>query len=83
MLVLDEATSALDAISEYEITEAFERLDKVLTKVVIAHRLSTVLKADKIVYLKGGKIQGMGTFNELRELIPDFDRQAELMGISK
>ena len=83
LLVLDEATSALDAISEYEITEAFERLDKVLTKVVIAHRLSTVLKADKIVYLKGGKIQGMGTFNELRELIPDFDRQAELMGISK
>lgn len=83
LLVLDEATSALDAISEYEITEAFERLDKGLTKVVIAHRLSTVLKADKIVYLKGGKIQGMGTFNELRELIPDFDRQAELMGISK
>jgi ATP-binding cassette subfamily C protein len=83
VLVLDEATSALDAISEYEITEAFERLDKGLTKVVIAHRLSTVLKADKIVYLKGGKIQGMGTFNELRELIPDFDRQAELMGISK
>ncbi|MDA2984966.1 MAG: ABC transporter ATP-binding protein [Actinomycetota bacterium] len=83
LLVLDEATSALDAISEYEITEAFERLDKGLTKVVIAHRLSTVLKADKIVYLKSGKIQGMGTFNELRELIPDFDRQAELMGISK
>jgi len=82
LLVLDEATSALDAISEYEITEAFERLDKGLTKVVIAHRLSTVLKANKIVYLKGGKIQGMGTFNELRELIPDFDRQAELMGIS-
>jgi len=83
LLVLDEATSALDAISEYEITEAFERLDKGLTKVVIAQRLSTVLKADKIVYLKDGKIQGMGTFNELRELIPDFDRQAELMGISK
>ena len=83
LLILDEATSALDAISEYEITEAFERLDKGLTKVVIAHRLSTVLKADKIVYLKDGKIQGMGTFHELRELIPDFDRQAELMGISK
>ena len=83
LLVLDEATSALDAISESEITDAFERLDKGLTKVVIAHRLSTVLRADKIVYLSSGKIQGMGTFNELRELIPDFDRQAELMGISK
>jgi ATP-binding cassette, subfamily B, bacterial PglK len=83
LLVLDEATSALDAISENEITEAFERLDKGLTKIVIAHRLSTVLRANKIVYLKDGKIQGMGTFNELRELIPDFDRQAELMGISK
>jgi ABC-type multidrug transport system fused ATPase/permease subunit len=83
LLVLDEATSSLDAISEHEITEAFERLDRGLTKVVIAHRLSTVLKADKIIYIKSGKIQGMGTFSELRELIPDFDRQAELMGISK
>jgi len=83
LLVLDEATSALDAISEHEITKAFDRLDKGLTKVVIAHRLSTVMKADKIIYLKGGKMQGMGTFSELRVLIPDFDRQAELMGISR
>jgi len=83
ILVLDEATSALDAISENEITKALERVDGELTTVVIAHRLSTVLNADKIVYLREGQIQGVGTFDELRVSIPDFDRQAELMGIRK
>ena len=83
LLVLDEATSALDAISENEITKALERVDGELTTVVIAHRLSTVLNADKIVYLREGHIQGVGTFDELRVSIPDFDRQAELMGIRK
>ena len=81
LLVLDEATSSLDAQSEYDISESLETLDSNLTKVVIAHRLSTVLNADKIVYLKDGRIEGMGNFIELRKLIPDFDRQAELMGI--
>lgn len=83
LLVLDEATSALDAISENEITKALERVEGELTTVVIAHRLSTVINADKIVYLGEGQIQGFGTFDELRVLIPDFDRQAELMGIRK
>jgi ABC-type multidrug transport system fused ATPase/permease subunit len=83
LLVLDEATSALDAISENEITKALERVDGELTTVVIAHRLSTVLHADRIVYLREGQIQGVGTFDELRASIPDFDRQAELMGIRK
>lgn len=83
ILVLDEATSALDAISENEITKALERVDGELTTVVIAHRLSTVLNADKIVYLREGQIQGVGTFDELRVSIPDFDRQAALMGIRK
>ena len=81
LLVLDEATSSLDAQSEYDISESLETLDSNLTKVVIAHRLSTVLNADKIVYLKDGRIEGTGNFIELRKLIPDFDRQAELMGI--
>ncbi len=83
LLVLDEATSALDAISESEITKTLERVEGELTTVVIAHRLSTVLNADKIVYLHKGQIQGIGTFDELRISIPDFDRQAELMGIRK
>ena len=82
LLVLDEATSSLDAQSEFEIGKSLEALDPNLTKVVIAHRLSTVLNADKIIYLKAGQIQGIGNFTQLRKLIPDFDRQAELMGIS-
>jgi ABC-type multidrug transport system fused ATPase/permease subunit len=83
LLVLDEATSALDATSEHEITRALEGLEHQLTTVVIAHRLSTVLNADKIIYLRDGQMQGTGTFNELRSAIPDFDRQADLMGILK
>jgi ABC-type multidrug transport system fused ATPase/permease subunit len=83
LLVLDEATSALDAQSEFDITASLERLDKNLTKVVIAHRLSTVLHADKILYLKDGVVKGEGNFKELRQIIPDFDRQAELMGITQ
>jgi ABC-type multidrug transport system fused ATPase/permease subunit len=83
LLVLDEATSSLDAQSEFDITEALESMDANMTKVVIAHRLSTVLHAHKIIYLKDGRIRGEGNFEELRRLIPDFDRQAELMGIAK
>jgi ABC-type multidrug transport system fused ATPase/permease subunit len=83
LLVLDEATSSLDAQSEFDISKALESLDPNLTKVVIAHRLSTVLHADKIIYLKDGQIRGEGNFEKLRRLIPDFDHQAELMGIAK
>jgi len=82
LLVLDEATSSLDSISESEITKAIGQLSKELTVIVIAHRLSTVLNADKLIYLKNGKIEAEGTFEELRKRAPDFDKQAELMGIS-
>lgn len=83
LLVLDEATSALDSISEHEITETIARLGEEMTMIVIAHRLSTVQKAAKIFYLRQGKVVSEGTFSELRERIPDFDRQAELMGIER
>lgn len=81
VLVLDEATSALDSISEFEISETIRNLDKSLTKIVIAHRLSTVLRADKLIYLNKGRIIAEGSFQDLRRTVPDFDRQAELMGI--
>ena len=48
---------------------------------MIAHRLSTVRNADMVVYLSEGKIMAAGTFEEVRENIPDFDRQARLMGL--
>jgi len=83
LLVLDEATSSLDSISEHEITQTIGNLDPDLTTIVIAHRLSTVLNADRLIYLHQGKVKATGTFSELRDRVPDFDRQAELMGINQ
>jgi len=51
-----------------------------VTIVIIAHRLSTVVESDRIHYLNKGKIEKSGTFDELRKSIPEFDRQAQLLG---
>lgn len=66
ILILDEATSALDTASEKRISDALEYLIKDRITIVIAHRLSTVEKADKIVVLKNGKIVAVGSDKELR-----------------
>jgi ABC-type multidrug transport system fused ATPase/permease subunit len=81
LLVLDEATSALDGETEASISEAIHELRGSTTVVMIAHRLSTVRNADMVVYLSEGKILAMGTFDEVRNAVPDFDRQAKLMGL--
>lgn len=65
ILIFDEATSALDSKSEKKITEAMENLIKDKITFVIAHRLSTVKKADKIVVLKHGKVSAIGSDEEL------------------
>lgn len=65
ILIFDEATSALDSKSELKITQAMENLVKDKITFVIAHRLSTVQKADKIVVLKHGKVSAIGTDEEL------------------
>jgi len=67
LLVLDEATSALDAESEHLVKEALDRLLEGRTTLIIAHRLSTVRDADRVVVLDGGRVVESGTHAELVE----------------
>jgi len=65
ILILDEATAAVDVETEKQIREALDDVMKNRTTVIIAHRLSTIKKADKIIVLKDGKIEDMGSHDEL------------------
>ena len=82
LLILDEATSALDSITEKKITDYLESVKGTLTLIVIAHRLSTLQSADKILYMERGRLLAQGTFDKLREELPQFDLQAKQMGIN-
>jgi len=81
LLVLDEATSALDGETEANISSAIQAFRGDVTVLMIAHRLSTVLTADRVVYMDKGEIRAQGSFEEVRRAVPDFDRQANLMGL--
>ena len=65
VLILDEATSALDAVSEKEVSETLDSLGNSCTTFIVAHRLSTVRRADRIIVMKNGKMIETGTFDEL------------------
>jgi ABC-type multidrug transport system fused ATPase/permease subunit len=81
LLVLDEATSSLDSMTEESISNDIKSLKGSTTVIIIAHRLSTVKDADRVVYIEQGRILAVGTFDEVRSLVPDFDKQARLTGI--
>jgi ABC-type multidrug transport system fused ATPase/permease subunit len=81
LLVLDEATSSLDAETESQISKMISNLPKRITRVVIAHRLSTIQAADRVLYLGPTGDYSVGTFQQLRAIVPDFDNQARLMGL--
>ena len=65
ILILDEATSALDSFTEQEIQDALKSVAKGRTTLVIAHRLSTVVDADEILFLDHGRITERGRHQEL------------------
>ena len=52
-----------------------------MTRIVIAHRLSTVREVDRVIYMDKGRVAAVGTFDEVRKQIPDFNQQAKLMGL--
>jgi len=67
ILILDEATAAVDVETERQIRDAMDDVMQGRTTVIIAHRLSTIKKADKIIVLKDGRIEDMGSHDELME----------------
>jgi ABC-type multidrug transport system fused ATPase/permease subunit len=81
ILVLDEATSALDAETESAITGMLKELHGEVTIISIAHRLSTVMHSDLVLFLRDGKLAGTGKFEDLVKQHPDLAHQAELLGI--
>jgi ABC-type multidrug transport system fused ATPase/permease subunit len=78
LLILDEATSALDNETELRISETIESLHGMLTMVVVAHRLSTIRKCDRILFLESGTVRDIGSFDELVERDPEFANLARL-----
>jgi ABC-type multidrug transport system fused ATPase/permease subunit len=81
LIVFDEATSSLDGITEQDITDSLMALKGDVTIIMIAHRLSSIRKADKVVYIESGRILATGTFEEVRSSVPNFELQALAMGL--
>jgi ATP-binding cassette, subfamily B, bacterial PglK len=77
VLVFDEATSALDNTTEQSVMASIDALDRDLTVLLVAHRLTTVQRCDFIVELDGNRIVAQGTYDELLEASPTFRRMAE------
>ena len=75
LIVLDEATSALDGKTEHDFTNALMSLKGSVTLVIIAHRISTVKECDVIYYVEDGRIKARGTFDRIRQEVPEFSEQ--------
>jgi ABC-type multidrug transport system fused ATPase/permease subunit len=81
VLLLDEATSALDNETEHRLSQVLEALRGQMTMVTIAHRLSTVRRCDRVLYLEAGRLVAQGSFSELNASIPGFARLVELSSL--
>lgn len=78
LLVLDEATSSLDSQTERHITDTIDSLHGQQTMLIVAHRLSTVRRCDQLIFMRDGRIETMGTFEEVRSANPEFAHLVEL-----
>lgn len=83
LLVLDEATAALDNETEHRITATIAALHGQITVVVIAHRLSTIRHCDAIAFLKEGRLEATGTFEQLERANSDFAHLVRLASLEK
>jgi len=78
LLILDEATSALDSETEKAIQRAIDEKFKERILITVAHRLSTVLNSDEIIFMKDGKVAGKGSHEELYRELPEYRRLVDL-----
>ena len=78
LIVFDEATSALDSENEANVSAAIQMLRGRNTVVMITHRIAPIRFADQILYVEKGQIRAIGTFEEVRAAVPEFDRDASL-----
>ncbi|MCA9506689.1 MAG: ATP-binding cassette domain-containing protein, partial [Myxococcales bacterium] len=83
ILILDEPTSALDALSEERVFNALRRLREGRTTIVIAHRLSTVRDADRILVLDQGRVVAQGSHDELLDSSPLYRRMCARLSIGR
>lgn len=83
ILILDEATSALDSETEKSIQDNIDSLKGFYTILIVAHRLSTIKNANRIVFMKEENISHIGEFGELVEKVPHFKRMVELQDLQK
>ena len=77
VLIMDEATSSLDNTTEDLLVTALEELKKDRTIIMIAHRLSTVKNCDKLYFLKEGRMENSGTYEELLSTCEEFRKMAK------
>jgi ABC-type bacteriocin/lantibiotic exporter with double-glycine peptidase domain len=81
LLILDEATSALDAQSESRVISNIVNDSPDRTIILVTHRISVAKLADQIIYLEKGQIRAMGSFDQIKKEVPDFEVQASLSGL--
>jgi ATP-binding cassette subfamily C protein len=82
ILVFDESTSSLDSTSEDEIMKLLLSHKGKKTMIFVAHRLSTIRTADRILFLKEGRLLAEGDFETLQEMVPEFKQQVSLLNVT-
>ncbi len=81
VLVLDEATSSLDTKTEAAVTRSIRELRGEVTVISVAHRLSTIRDCDQVWFMRDGRVEARGTFDEVVAAEPEFAHQARLAGL--